>query len=68
MMKRGHCFVHCLLLEGATIGEVGLLVLSWWCLYCRYKEEITLARIFFFIIFIVVCIRKAIRALHYCIS
>jgi hypothetical protein len=32
--------MHCFLLEGVTIGEAGLLVLSWWCLYCCYKEQI----------------------------
>jgi hypothetical protein len=30
-------FVHCFLLGGVAVGEVGLLVLSWWWLYHCYK-------------------------------
>jgi hypothetical protein len=26
-------FVHCFLFEDVTVGEAGLLVLSWWWLY-----------------------------------
>jgi hypothetical protein len=42
--------VHCSLLRSVVIGEVGLLMLSWWCLYCYYKKCITIAGLFFFII------------------
>jgi hypothetical protein len=30
--------VHCFLVEGVAVEEDGLLVLSWWYLYCCYKE------------------------------
>jgi hypothetical protein len=30
--------VQCFLLEGVANEDVGLLVLSRWCLYCCYKE------------------------------
>jgi hypothetical protein len=52
--------VLCFLLGGVIYGEAGLLVLSWWCLYCYFKELITIAGLFFFIIllsFIWLCIR-----------
>jgi hypothetical protein len=35
--------IHCFLLGGVAIGEAGLLVLSLWCLYWCYKEQITVA-------------------------
>jgi hypothetical protein len=43
-------FVRCFLLEGVAIGEDGLLVLSWWCLYCCYKIQIVVAGLFFYVI------------------
>jgi hypothetical protein len=39
--------VHCLLLEGVAFGEFGHQVLSWWRLYCSYKDSITVARLLF---------------------
>jgi hypothetical protein len=35
--------VHCFLPEGVAVEEARLLVLSWWCFFCCYKEWITLA-------------------------
>jgi hypothetical protein len=43
-------FVRCFLLEGVAIGEDGLLVLSWWCLYCCYKIQIVVAGLLFYVI------------------
>jgi hypothetical protein len=39
--------VHCFLLGDVAIGEVGLLMISLWCLYCYYKEKITVAGLSF---------------------
>jgi hypothetical protein len=61
--------MHCFLSGGVTIGEVGLIVLSFWCLFSCYKKYITVAGVFFYIIlliFLAVCIRNATRALHCC--
>jgi hypothetical protein len=54
-------FMHCFLLKGVTIGEAELMVLSWSCLYCCYKEQFTMAGIFFYII-LFLCIYSVIIA------
>jgi hypothetical protein len=60
--------VHRFLLGGVAFGEVGFLVLFWWCSYC-YKKLITVAGLFFFVfllLLLVVCIRIAARTLRCC--
>jgi hypothetical protein len=37
----------CSLPGGVAFGDDGFLVLSWWCLVCSYKEQITIAGLFF---------------------
>jgi hypothetical protein len=56
--------VLCSLLGVVTFGEAGLLVLSWCCFDSYFKESITIAGLFFFVVllsFLVVCIRNAAR-------
>jgi hypothetical protein len=60
--------VRCFFLGGVAIGESGLLVISWWCLYCSYMELINVAGLFSCHSFFYVCIRIASRALRYCIG
>jgi hypothetical protein len=43
--------VHCFLFEGIACGVFGLRMLSWWRLYCSYKEHINVVGLFFLFFF-----------------
>lgn len=41
---------HCSLLGGIAFGVFGFLVLFWWCFVRFFKNRITVAGLFFFVI------------------
>jgi hypothetical protein len=54
--------------DGAALGEDGFLMLSWWCLVRCYKEQITVAGLFFFVILLYFCwLCASILSLGHCI-
>jgi hypothetical protein len=58
--------MYCFLFRGVVVGEVVLMMLPWWCLYCCYKKFNTVAELLFCVIFLLllaVCTRIAVRAL-----
>jgi hypothetical protein len=68
MIRAMMVFVHCFLFEGIAF-EDGFLVLSLLCLVCCYKDYITIAGLFFFVIlFSAVCVNSVARALRWCRS
>jgi hypothetical protein len=59
--------VHCYLFGGVAFGEAKLLVLSWWCYYCCFKEWITVASVFFFVILLAFWLYASVMSLGQCV-
>jgi hypothetical protein len=56
--------VHCFLLRDVAFEELGLQVLSWWCLCCCYKDWDTE---FYFLVLLFFWLCTSVLLLGYCV-